>query len=76
VKSEIAELRAAVGELRGEVERLRSEKIESNAIVRVGNVTPTDEPIPVEPLFVLRGKLNEVSVRVLKDDGMMAVTRM
>ena len=67
--SEIVGLRAAVSELREDVKKLRSEKVESNAIVRVGKVTPMDGPIPVEPLFVLSGKLNGVSVRVLKDDG-------
>ena len=57
--------------LRGEVKRLmNSKQIESNAIVREeSSDSPTDGPIPVAPLMVLDGKLNGVSVRVLKDDG-------
>lgn len=64
--SEIAGLRAAVGELREDVKCLRSEKVESNAIFRDVH---SDEQVPVKPLFVLKGRLNGVSVRVLKDDG-------
>ena len=68
--SDIVELREQVSALRGEVEMLQSKIIESNAIVRVERGdAPTDGPIPVEPLLVLNGKLNGVSVRVLKDDG-------
>ena len=48
--SEIAGLRAAVGELREDVKSLRSEKVESYAIVRGVHC---DEHVPVKPLFVL-----------------------
>ena len=56
-------------ELRGAVNEMRSEKVESNSIVRVKNESIQSGEVPLEPLLVLRGRLNGVSVRVLKDDG-------
>ena len=70
-KSYIAGLRARREESLGSVKDLevRCEQTETNAIVRVQKGIPTDGPIPVAPLLVLKGKLNGVSARVLKDDG-------
>jgi len=48
---------------------MRSETVESNTIVREKNESVHSGGIPLEPLLVLKGKLNSVSVRVLKDDG-------
>ena len=48
---------------------VRCEQSETNAILRVQRDIQTGCVLPVEPLLVLSGLLNGVSVRVLKDDG-------
>ena len=71
MKSDIAGSRAHDRDMLGAVKDLevRCEEVETNAIIRDKNDIPTDELVPVASLIVLSGKLNGISVRVLKDDG-------
>ena len=73
MKSAIAELRNRSVELQGVTNELRSEITESDYGSKRICVSSTNahsgNDVPHEPLLVLKGKLNDVSVRVLKDDG-------
>ena len=72
--SAIAEPCSENDQLRGDDDALRSGVTEADAsdsgvCVSSSSTRSGDEDIPLEPLLVLNGKLNDISVRVLKDDG-------
>ena len=69
VSTEVKKLREQLSASRGEKNLKIQEHFESNAIVRCDGETTTEGHVPLAPLLVLEGKLNGVSVRVLKDDG-------
>ena len=63
--TDFEEIRDQVRDLRREMKMIRSNEVESNAIVREERSdAPTDGPIQVAPLLLLEGKLNGVSVRI------------